>query len=144
MTMEILRGKATDVSKPDENGPMVCNVGEYKIKVHADVERAVAEGEEIVVAGPKDENGLHALAIHNLSTKVIRYVDSTNHILRMGLGGFLGVLGIALSFQYSVGGYTTMATLNAVMAFGGFILLIWALSHVLKIKRAAGLVWFVD
>lgn len=144
MTMEIWRGKAANVTKPETDGPMECDVGACRVRVHADVERAVVEGEEIVVAGPKDESGLDALAIHNLDTKVIRHVDASNYVLAIGFGGFLGFLGFILGMQYKFAGDTTMASVNLLMAIGGVGVLAWALSKVLKIKRAAGWVRFVD
>ncbi len=144
MAMEIWRGKAADVSKPEAGGPMVCNVGKCKVNVHEDVERAVTEGEEIVVAGPIDENGLQALAVHNLDTKTVRHVDGSNYVLGIGLGGFLGFLGFILSFQFKVDGNMTMSSVNLLMGLAGWGLVAWALSRVLRIKRAAGWVRFVD
>jgi len=142
--MEIWRGKVVGLSKPEEGGPMECNVGSCRVQVHADLERVVTEGEELLVAGSKDDDKLQALAAHNLDTDELREVDSSNYVLLIGLGGFFGFLGFILGFQNKVEGNMGLASASMLMSLGGVGLLLWALQYFLKIKRCANWVRFAD
>lgn len=136
MGMEIRRGTAVDIGKPDKQGSVACRIGESNVMFHEDLERIVKEGDDILVAGVLRDDVLYGLAAKNMTQDRTRQIDGSNYTLVMGAGLFFWILGLVLSLQALVIGDTTLTILNACMSVAGFVLGIWALMQVLRIRRA--------
>lgn len=136
MSMETRRGAAAAIVKSEKQSRVECRLGESKVVLHGDLERIVKEGDDILVAGDLRDDVLHALAVKNMTQNRTLQIDGSNYTLMMGAGLFFWLLGFVLGMQYLGGGDTMRATLNGGISLAGFVLGIWAVMQVLRIRRA--------
>ncbi len=142
MGLEVCRGKVSSLAKPEQDSRTECKIGESRVQLHPDLERHIAEGDEVIVAGNPGDTGIAAMAVHNVSQKKVSYVDASNYVLGIGFGGFIALCGFVLGGQYWMGGNMTLTYANALMSVTGLVVMSWAIARVLMIKKAAKKVHF--
>ncbi len=144
MGMDVCRGTVSNLGKSEESGKTQCKVGESLVLLHRDLERNIAEGDEVIVAGEIAEGAIQALALHNISKDKISDVDASNHVLGIGFAGFLSLCGFVLAYQYWRAGDMTLSYANVFMCVSGFVVMIWAIMKAAKLRQAAKKVYFVS
>ncbi len=137
MVMETHRGIATEIVKADRGNTVKCRLGENHALIHSDLQRVVKEGDEIIVAGDLREGTVYALALKNVTHNKSVRIDGSNYTLLIGAGLFCWLLGFVFYIQTMTSGNTTIISLNLLLSAGGFIVGIWAITQVLRIRRAA-------
>ena len=135
--METHRGIATEVVKADKGDSVKCRIGENYALLHSDLQRAVKEGDEIIIAGNLREGTVYALALKNITHNKSVRIDGSNYTLLIGAGLFCWLLGFVFYMQTMTSGDTTIISLNLLLSAGGFIAGTWAVTQVLRIRRAA-------
>ncbi len=144
MAMELERGVVSDLTEAGDKGPASCRVGGKPVVLHRDLLSNVAEGEEIAVAGPRDDEALVALAVNNITHHRGTQVDGSNYILAMGLAGFVWILFFVLAMQHMVAGDTAIGSSYGALSLAGLVGVIVTLQKVIAIRRAAAQVRYLD
>lgn len=139
MGLDICRGMVSGLEKPEEASKerASCKVGEQAVQLHPDLDRHINDGDEVIVAGSTDENGVFAMAMNNITQKKVTYVDASNFVLGIGFGGFIGFLCFVLSARYYMAGDGMMSSLNGLLCILGFVVMAWAISRVALVRVAS-------
>ncbi len=136
MSIETRRGIATGIIETGKRGVVECQIGETKITLHPDLVHRLKEGDDILVAGDLSEDGLHALALKNITQNKTVKIDGSNQVFIIGIGLFFWTLGFIFAMQILPSGNTTLVIINSGMSVAGCIVCIMAISRLLRIKRA--------
>ncbi|ALP51941.1 hypothetical protein Tel_01640 [Candidatus Tenderia electrophaga] len=137
MHIEIKRGQVSGLQPvDDQRGAVECLLGDGKLRLHRDLADKVAHGDEVIVAGRLQNDILLADAVKNLTQHKAAQLDSSNHILALGIALFIGFLCGVQSYHLFTQGSTTVGTAMALASVGGFVGIVLLGQRLVEISKA--------
>ena len=121
MEMAIWRGHIENLGTPGPKGTAECRLGQASVQLPPDLTGSVADGDKVLVAGASTNGVLAAMAVHNLTRGKLTQVDPTNQVLIAGLWGFIGLMSLAVGWQFPMGAPFVILNVIALIGAAGVL-----------------------
>ncbi len=144
MAIELQRGVVTSLNTSEQGNKAECLVGDQRVLLHGDLLSNVSEGEEVAVAGNRENDEIIALAVNNITHHRGTQIDGSNTILALGLAGFIWIVFFVLAMQHLTAGNANIGGAYGAASFIGLIGIGVVIQKLLLVRRAARLVRYLD
>lgn len=145
MHIEMKRGTVSGLQPvADQRGAVEGVLGDGRLRLHRDLADKVAAGDEVIVAGRLQDDVLLADAVKNLTQHNAAQLDSSNHIIALGIALFLGFLCGVQSYHLFIQDRTISGTAMALASVGGFVGILLVGQRLVEISKATSRIRMVS
>lgn len=141
MQMAIWRGRIEQLTGPDQHGAAECRVGNMTVRLPSDLSGNLSNDDLVLVAGNTANEVLRAMAVHNLTREKMSQIDPTNQVLLTGLFGFIGLMSLAIGWQYPMS--TPFIVLNALAVIAA-VGALRSIARLFRVAQAASWIRYPD
>lgn len=124
MKFNVQRGQVEQMSQPEKDGSVFCQIGDSKAHLHPHLLGNIGNGETVIVAGRKKNDVLEPMVVKNLLRHKTTQVDSVGFMLIAMLGLFFTLLSLGFVVS-SVNQTITLKSVLELIAATGFVVFFW-------------------
>lgn len=142
MGIKLHRGRIQGLTLSAKDSSAECRVGDRQVKIHPNLVKLFAEGDEVMVAGEVKNDVMHVMAAKSYKQDKTDHIDATNYILILGVAGYVWILAGVFGLEADVGDWVGRA--QELASVIGFIIVCLAVRRIILVNRASNWIDYAE